>query len=1095
MADAPRLPDDTAAAPPAPPEASSVLPEPSPPEPTLPSSSSPSPRALSAAQALSRELERGRGLLRRVVLAEGAVAVVAAVVAAALVAVVVMGLLPFSFGLRAALLGVIGAVAVGAALHVWFWHGRLLARDLFVAARLEDALARRGARVSDTIRGAVELRDSTTDDRLGRSRALCDAHIHRAVVVIQDGGAHQSLPAVGLERALPTFLGAAGVFAVLVVAMAFAHETITKRLLQLVSPAAAAVAVAERAAAEPPLVTDITLTLRFPAYMARADEVIPGASGDVTAPRGTEVLVEGRADIDVTGAALVVTGGPQELSLQAEVQGRQVRGRFTVSAPGAWRFRLAQGGRERIDPVARKILVKADAAPTVRLEHPAADETVQPDDEIKVVYGADDDYGITAVRLVVKRQGSGREPFTLDLAKDLGGIKQTSGGGTFVVGDVGARPGEKLALTVEVLDNDTVSGPNVGRSITRVLTVFSAAAHHREVIERLQQLMGHMVEVLGDELESPVPDDVDADGQRRALDRHVQLVPRATQMLTFFDETLAAVAEDKELGDGDDDDGVRRALANMRIELSRAVASKRASIERTPRPEDRALPLGLWRRLIDTQRALVARLESDILYLEDLLQRERLREAGRLVEDLRAAQQDLKTLLQQYKESGDAEAREALLDEIKRMQQQLADLAARLGELRREVPDEFLNEEAFQSDEMMQQAQSLDELIEEGRLEDAAEALQKMLESTEQMMEELDEANDEIGGEEGKALREKLERFGQDLSSLEAAQKESLEETEAIMEKARKKAEERLGAKYQAALKEAKKQAAKAREALQKIDAAEAGLTRYEEEDTEAATSRTMDLEKALESGDIDDALRAAEEAESAARSAESSLDDRQQRRGAFQPAAARKAEAALKDAADALRAAREKLDQLAPDPAELLDGKDKERLQKNAERQAQLQEQAEKLAEQMAEVGKEAPIFGPQHQQQLDAAKEAMGRASQRLKGQSRPRPERGGLRQGRQAQSQALQQLQGLKESLEQMGKGSGKGMPMPLPNGGAPGGEGQEGQRGKSSRDDVKIPDGSDFKVKDAFRKDILDAMREGAPGEWAGEVKRYYEELIK
>lgn len=1083
MADAPRLPDAPAAAPLPPPEA--------PPSP-LPSSLS-SSSSSSSSDELTRELAKARAVLRRVVFAEGAVAVVAAVIAAALGAVVVMGLAPFSMGLRAALLGGIGVVGVAAALHVWFWQGRFLGRDLFVAARLEDALARRGVSVSDTIRGAVELRDSTNDGRLGRSRALCDAHIHRAVVVIQDGGAHQSLPAVGLERALPTLLGAAAVFTVLVVAMAFAHETITKRLLQLISPAAAAVAIAERAAAEPPLVTDVTLTLRFPAYMARADEVIPGASGDVTAPRGTEVLVEGRAALDVTGAALVVTGGPQELSLQAEVEGRRVRGRFTVSTPGAWRFKLLDEGHERLDPVARKILVKADAAPTVRLEHPAADETVQPDDEIKVVYGADDDYGITGVRLVVRRQGSGREPWTKDLAKDLGGVKQTSGGGTFVVGDIGARPGEKLALTVEVLDNDTVSGPNVGRSVTRVLTVFSAAAHHREVIERLQQLIGHMVEVLGDELESPVPDDVDADGQRRTLDRHLQLAPRATQMLTFFDETLAAVAEDKQLGDGDD--GVRRALANMRLELSRAVASKRASIERTPRPEQRALPLGLWRRLIDTQRTLVARLESDILYLEDLVQRERLREAAKLVEDLRAAQRDLTSLLQQYKDSGDPQARDALLDEIKRMQRQLADLAARLGELRREVPDEFLNEEAFRSDEMMQQAQSLDELIEEGRLEDAAEALRQMLASTEKMLEELDEAGDEIGGEEGKALREQLERFGQDLSSLEAAQKESLEETEAILEKARRKAEERLGSKFQAALKEAKKQAQKAREALQQIDAAEAGLTRYEEEDIEAATSRTAELEKALESGDIDDALRAAEEAESAARSAGSSLDDRQRRRGAFQPQAARKAAQALQEAADALRAAREKLAQLAPDPAEFLDGKDKERLQKNAERQAQLQEQADKLAEQMAEVGKAAPIFGPQHQQQLDAAREAMGRASQRLKGQSRPRPERGGLRQGRQAQSQALQQLQGLKASLEQMGKGSGTGMPMPLPNGGAPGGEGQEGQRGRSSRDDVKIPDGSDFKVKDAFRKDILDAMREGAPGEWAGEVKRYYEELIK
>jgi multidrug efflux pump subunit AcrA (membrane-fusion protein) len=180
-----------------------------------------------------------------------------------------------------------------------------------------------------------------------------------------------------------------------------------------------------------------------------------------------------------------------------------------------------------------------------------------------------------------------------------------------------------------------------------------------------------------------------------------------------------------------------------------------------------------------------------------------------------------------------------------------------------------------------------------------------------------------------------------------------------------------------------------------------------------------------------------------------------------------------------------------------MLDAKDKERLQRSAERQAQLQEQAQQLAEQMAEMQKAAPLFGQKHQQQLDAAQQAMGQASQQLKSQGQPRSERGGLRRARQSQSQALQQLQGLKDAMEQMGKesGGGGGMPMPLPHGGSPGSERSEGQRGKSNRDDVKIPDGSDFKVKDAFRKDILDAMREGAPGEWAGEVKRYYEELIK
>jgi hypothetical protein len=1048
---------------------------------------------LSAAEVLTTALGLGRRVLQRAVVVEAAVAGVTGVVAAALIAVVIIGAVPFSQVLRVALVALMGAGAVAGIAHVLWHRARVLRYDVVIAARLEEAMRRRGHDIGDALRGAVELRDSAVDARLGRSRALCDAHIARTVDVVARGQAHDSLTAVALERAVPTLLFTAAIAGIWLLSLAAAHDVVLTRLARLWSAEAAAVALAERAAAEPPLVTDITLTLRFPAYMARADEVIPGAAGDVTAPRGTEVTVVGRADRGVDGAALIVTGGPRELTLQAAVDGdRSVRAQFTVTAPGSWRFVLRSRGDERIDPVARKILVKADAAPIVRLEAPAEDKTVQGDEEVKLLYAAEDDVGITRVRVVVKRQGSAREAYTKDLA-DVATLRTTAGSGFFRVEDTGARPGEKLAVTIEVLDNDTVSGPNIGRSVTRVLTVFSASAHHKEVIDRLDALLVQMVEILGDELEAAIADVADAPLQKRTIERHKQLGPRAQAMIKAFDETLAAVADDTLFGSGDD--GVRRALANMRVELARAVEAKGAAVERAPPVVDKALPLGIWRRLVDAQRELVTRLESDILYLEDLVQLERVREAKQLVSDVKQAQQDLKALLTQFKETGDDATRQALLEEIRRMQQQLAALAARLGELRREVPDEFLNEDAFKADELFDKAQTLDEMIEEGRLEDAAKALESMLESTEKMIDELGEAEDEVGGPESKALREQVERFGEELSALEAAQNESLKETEEIMDRAKTRAEERFAGKMKGALAEAKKKADQAQDALQKVDAEAADLNRYEEEDHDAAVARTDDLKRALDSGDIDDALQAAEEAEIAARNAEESLSSRQRRRTAFTSPAAKKAAAALSEAAAALRDAREKLDSAMPDAADMLDGKDRERLAKQADRQGQLAEQAQKLAEQMGEIGKQAPIFGPQHSGQMQGAKEAMQRAQERLGGQARARPERGGLRQGRQAQSQALQQLQGLRESLEQMGKGQGQGgMPMPLPNGGSPGSERSE-REGRGGRDDVKIPDGSEFKVKDAFRKDILDAMRETAPGEWAGEVKRYYEELIK
>ena len=1041
---------------------------------------------------LNRLLLEARRVLRLAAGLEALVAAVAAAVVAVVVAAVVVGLAPFSVLLRDGLLATIAVSAVVGAGVVVALRLLPLRHDLVVAARLEAALRRRGLDVRDLVRSAVELRDSSADARAGRSRALCDAHVGRAVDVVRAGNARESLSGVALERALPTLLAAAAAVLVLGGWWIVSPSSLSARLARLFDDVAVGAALAERALQQAPIVTDLTITLRYPGYMGLPDEVIPGASGDITAPRGTDVTIAGRADRDVAQAALLITGGPQELAIAAAVSDRRaLQAHFVVEQPGAWRFRVDDDdGDSVIDPVARKILLRPDLAPVVRLEEPKADRTVQLDDDVALAFVAEDDVGLTEVRVSIKRQGSAREPFVKVLST-VPSLRQSRGTGSFVVADTGARPGEKLAVTIEAVDNDTVSGPKVGRSATRVLTVFSAAAHHKEVIARLDQLLGQMVEVLGDELEAPFVGEIEGLGQKRVMARHTQTAPRISAMLQLFDETLAAVADDALI----DDDGVRRALANMRLELARAELDKRNARERTPVPVDaRPTSPSLWRRLVDTQAAFVVRLEKHILYLEDLIQRERVLEAQKLMQDMKRAQQDLKELLKQYKESGDPAQRDALLDEIRRMQEQLRELAARLSELRREVPDEYLNDEAAQSEAMMEQAASLDEMIEEGRLDEAAKALEDMLEQTQKMVDDLAKTQDDLGGEENQALRDKMERFGEELEALQKAQQEELETTERAMDAARKKFEEKMKPRIEKALAEAKKKAKQAAAELKKVG--RDGLSGMEEEDVDAAVARTTDLQRALESADIEDALRAAEEAESAARTAEESLDARQRgpQYSRYSPFASKnlaKAEGALGDAGDALAEVRKLLEEASPDPSQMMDAKEREKLAKRGERQGQLAEQAQKLGQQMDEIGKEAPIFGPEHKQKIDGAKQAMDRAGRQLKG----RNDKDGVRSARQSQSQAVQSLKALQDAMKEMGKGSGGGgIPLPLPGGGSPGSEGEEGQRG-TKKEDVKIPDGSDFKVKDAFRKDILDAMREGAPKDWAGEVKRYYEELIK
>lgn len=1044
------------------------------------------PHLPAARPMLQAVLRVARRRLVAAALGEALAGVGAGALGGLLVALVAVGVAPFSPTLRTILQALIAAGAVAGLVVVVGRRLLPLRHDLVVGAAIERAARRNGVELHDAVRGAVELADASRDHVLGRSRALCDAHVRATAERAASSGALRSIGAVGLQAAVSTLTVLGAIVVVLGLWRALAAPSFDARWAKLFDDAVAAKALAERQAALLPLVTDLTITLRFPTYMLEPDQVVAGSSGDVVAPRGTEVVLEGRADRPVVAAAIVV--GEREIAMTVQDE-RRLQGRFVVDANGAYRFRLdATRGGQVLDPVAHKITVKPDAAPTVTLEAPIEDRVVQMDEKVPLRFHGTDDYGVTKFRVVVRRQSSADEPYVEDLLEAAAAPRELRGDGSLTIADTGARPGEKLSIFVEALDNDTVTGSKAGRSQTRVLTVFSAAEQHKKLVERLDDLLAKMIDSLGDELEAPIAEDghaKPAQEQLALLGRHVAAHEREATMLAALDDALAIMRED-ELAP----QALRRALANMKTELRPPYTQKKDLVDaakRTATMGRELLPFA-FRRMAAEQRTLVDRLESSTLYLDDLLAQERIAEARQIAADMKRTQEELKELVAKYKQDGDPKTREALMQRIKDMKEQMQQLMRRMAELQRDIPDEYLNAEAFREQrESLQQAQDLDRMIEEGKLDEALQALEEMVDGTQQMLESLDETGEEYGGDEYKELRAKMERFQQELEALKAAQDEQMKKSEALLDQARREAEKRLAGKLEKMLADLKEKARVAGNAMKAIDAD--GLYTSEQEEAAFAEARIDDLMKALDEGDLDDALMSVEQAENATRNVERSLADRT--RGKF-GTRQKETMAAKERAAQArpqLEEVRRELEKMLPDPSQMLDRQARQQLQRDSDRQRQLQEGADKLRQLMEEIGKEAPIFSPSHKQRLDDAAGSMRSAGRDL--------DRQNLRSARGSQMQASRALGDLQQALQEMGKGGqggGAGMPMPLPGGAGEEG-GQEGGRGNRDREEVKIPDGSEFRVPDAHRKDILDAMKEGAPQDWMGEVKRYYEELVK
>jgi hypothetical protein len=187
------------------------------------------------------------------------------------------------------------------------------------------------------------------------------------------------------------------------------------------------------------------------------------------------------------------------------------------------------------------------------------------------------------------------------------------------------------------------------------------------------------------------------------------------------------------------------------------------------------------------------------------------------------------------------------------------------------------------------------------------------------------------------------------------------------------------------------------------------------------------------------------------------------------------------------VREIRDRLAKLFPDPQSVLGKEQREKLGELAKRQAGLERQAADLQGKLGELAEKAPVFPPSAQGELEGSRSHMGQAAAELGARN---PQR-----GHGEQELALDALSRLKKGLEDAAKrggaSGGEGFPFPF----AESGGEQTGDGMDPSREKVKIPGAEAHRVPEEFRKDLLEAMKQGAPERYRSEVQRYYEELVK
>lgn len=1058
-----------------------------------------------------------RGRLRRAALLEASVATAAG----GAFAIVLGAVASLASGKTAAVATLELCTLAGTVVFVAGRYGRLLAGSLAsasaVAAWLDRAISRHLPHARDRIDlvSAVELdRDR---GRYGESAELGDSAVWQATA------AALTIDSRALVRKEAWSSLRARITTLVVVALVIAGlgAAAPKHLAHALS------AMSAMSRLDNPLVPshpeprlgDFRITYRFPAYSERAPRVVNSPTGDLRALPGTEITIETNARDDLARGTLFVSYGDpsstserreaesaradaspapgtpardeppaEQLRTGVEVDGRHLKATIIASRAGRYRFHLeSETGEIFEERRGHAIELELDDPPEItQLEPTESPLEVNEHDRLPLVFAASDDFGLGEIYFSWRVIGSTREGKER-LSTAARGQRQHSGTAQLDLAQLRLQPGDRVAYTLEVRDNDTVNGPKLGAAVTKELRVYSKASHHAQVLALEEQSLDELVHILGDNLESPFEALVDVEPYRRLVAAAEGIVERATKADELLRRAVAAARKDP-LGRP----AIADAFEAARVQLGRDNRRKRSAVITARRAlgAKQASDKDSARGVRAAQDVMVGSLEKNVVYLADLLNDQRMIDAEALAKELRAQQQALRKALEEYKAAPDAAKREQLTRAIAEIKQRISDIMKELAKTRGSIPTDYLNSDALEQRDSQESMDEIAKKIEEGDLDGAMAELDRMLGETEKMMAELQSGREELGGREYSEIQERAQKIWDDLQNAEKQERELAQKTEKLSKEVLDRMKQRLGDPASFVEKQ-KKRLEQVAEALER---AKPGAHFSDGDPHDQATRRVDDGSKALEARDFGAAREMVESALDLVEQLQQETRRRAEQAQRFgdlfgSGRSAERAERELHKALPILEEVLEDIEKLMPPPESLLSPEERQQLAQNRARQDSLKDKVEKLGQELEKLGQDVPIVGPEMPGMISEAAGAMGQARDSLGQGDAP----SALNQ----QRRAIDALQRLKQELEKRSSGrqsGGGGVPLPF---GQPSGEPQQsdGSSEQFSPQKVEIPKPEQFKAPAEFREDILEAAKQGTVEDYREAVRRYYEELVK
>jgi hypothetical protein len=550
-----------------------------------------------------------------------------------------------------------------------------------------------------------------------------------------------------------------------------------------------------------PEVRRLKLRLEPPTYTRLTATYLDDNIGDVSALKGTRVIIEATTNKPVEYTALEFESGRITL---LKPQGTGYQGEFNLEQSDRYAVALRdKTGLENGAPIDYWVSVMADEYPIVQIMEPGRDIDLDDRMQVELAVRVLDDFGFSRARLryaILRPELDASRIDTVSIPMIIPDPNRVSQELTFSwqLGQLPLAPEDVIQYFVEVWDNDNISGPKKSVSETFHLRFPSIDEIFAEMedtqdegimtLEDLLEEQREVQETLKDLAEDFRRDpDMDWEEQReldQVLQQHEETREKVDEVRKAYEEML----EKMESQDIVSSETLQKFMEMQELfeeimtsELQDQIKKLQDQMQQDIKPEDMQAALD---QLQLTQDDYMKRLERTVDILKQVQLEQQMDQAVKLAEEMVNRQQEIMERIPQP-DSTDAQSDESksadmqqLAKEERNLQEDLQQLDRHVDKLMEEHTDiPKTSQQQLDAAQQMMESPSLNNNMESARQameqQQAQQAMQQAQEARREMQQirnQLDDARQSMMEQQKQQLTADMSRVARDMVELSRRQ-------------------------------------------------------------------------------------------------------------------------------------------------------------------------------------------------------------------------------------------------------------------------------------------------------------------------------------